>query len=55
VPAVAPEDLETGESGFFFAGARSYGRSRAFLLRTGFAHLETMLDRISRPAEAIRP
>jgi hypothetical protein len=54
VPAVAPIDLETGEPGFFFAGARSYGRARNFLLRTGFAHLSTMLDRIVAPAEALR-
>jgi thioredoxin reductase len=54
VPQVAPTDFETGEPGFFFAGARSYGRSRNFLLRTGFAHLSTMLDRIAAPAEAIR-
>jgi Pyridine nucleotide-disulphide oxidoreductase len=47
VPCVAPADLETSEPGFFFAGARSYGRSRTFLLRTGFAHLESMLERIA--------
>jgi thioredoxin reductase len=51
VPQVAATDFETGEPGFFFAGARSYGRSRNFLLRTGFAHLSTMLDRIATPAE----
>jgi hypothetical protein len=54
VPRVSPSDLETGEPGFYFAGARSYGRSRTFLLRTGFAHLETMLDSIAAPAEAAR-
>jgi hypothetical protein len=47
VPCVAPGDLETNEPGFFFAGARSYGRSRTFLLRTGFAHLEAMLEGIA--------
>ena len=47
VPSVDPGDLETSEPGFFFAGARSYGRSRNFLLRTGYAHLETMLERIA--------
>ena len=52
VPQVAPTDFETGEPGFFFAGARSYGRSRNFLLRTGFAHLSTMLDGIGVPLQA---
>lgn len=53
VPQVAPADLETGEPGFFFAGSRSYGRSRNFLLRTGFDHLSKMLDRIAAPAESV--
>jgi thioredoxin reductase len=47
VPRVAPEDLETGEPGFFFAGARSYGRSPTFLLQTGYVHLQSMLDRLA--------
>lgn len=55
IPQVAPEDLETGEPGFYFAGARSYGRSRTFLLRTGYAHLGRMLDRIAAPVVAARP
>ena len=46
VPCIDPADLETNEPGFFFAGARSYGRSRTFLLRTGYAHLQTMFERI---------
>ena len=47
VPAVSPPDLESGEPGFYFAGAKSYGRSRTFLLRTGLAHLEVILRSIS--------
>lgn len=47
VPQVAPQDLSTGEPGFFFAGARSYGRARTFLLQTGYAHLETMLESLA--------
>jgi thioredoxin reductase len=43
VPKVAPHDLETGEPGFFLAGHKSYGRSRNFLLQTGYAQLETIL------------
>jgi thioredoxin reductase len=44
VPAVAPDDLQSGEPGFFFVGSRSYGRSNGFLLKTGLAQLEVILD-----------
>jgi thioredoxin reductase len=50
VPAVKPEDLQSGEPGFYFVGSRSYGRSNGFLLRTGLAQLETILDSLSGPA-----
>lgn len=43
VPAVQPHDLATGEPGFWFTGSRGYGRSRTFLLQTGFAQLEVIL------------
>ncbi|HVV88537.1 MAG TPA: FAD-dependent oxidoreductase [Kofleriaceae bacterium] len=43
-PAVAPSELASGEPGFAFAGARSYGRSSTFLLQTGYAQLATILD-----------
>jgi len=43
-PAVAPQDLSTGEANYFFIGARAYGRSRTFLLQTGFAQVETILE-----------
>ena len=46
VPAVKPEDLQSGEPGFFFVGSRSYGRSNTFLLQTGLAQLEVVLDAI---------
>lgn len=46
VPAVSADDLGTGEPGFYFLGAKSYGRSRTFLLRTGLAHLEAILRTI---------
>jgi thioredoxin reductase len=46
VPAVKPADLSTGEPGFWFVGSRAYGRSRSFLLQTGFAQLEVVLDAI---------
>ena len=47
VPNVKPEDLQTGEDGFWFVGSRAYGRSRTFLLQTGLAQLEVMLDAIA--------
>ncbi len=43
-PSVSAADLASGEPGFHMIGARSYGRSRAFLLRTGIDHLRTILD-----------
>lgn len=47
IPRVKPEDLQTGEENFFFVGSRAYGRSRTFLLQTGLAQLEVMLDAIA--------
>jgi thioredoxin reductase len=44
VPKVRPEDLASGEPRFHLVGAKSYGRARTFLLQTGYAHLETVLD-----------
>jgi thioredoxin reductase len=46
-PPVSPQDLSSGESGFYFAGAKSYGRSRAFLLQTGYNQLETILNSVA--------
>lgn len=43
IPAVKPEDLQSGEPGFYFVGSRSYGRSNGFLLRTGLGQLEVIL------------
>jgi glycine/D-amino acid oxidase-like deaminating enzyme len=48
VPHVAPQDLQSGEPNFYFVGSRSYGRSRAFLLRTGLQQLETILNGLPR-------
>jgi hypothetical protein len=44
VPRVGPQDLASGEPGFHMIGARSYGRSRTFLMRAGLAHIETILE-----------
>jgi thioredoxin reductase len=44
VPKVKPEDLASGEPRFHMIGAKSYGRARTFLLQTGYAQLETILD-----------
>ena len=46
VPAVTAADLYSGEPGFYLLGAKSYGRSRTFLLRTGLAHLEAILPAV---------
>lgn len=43
VPQVMPDDLASGEPGFWFVGSRGYGRSRTFLLQNGFAQLEVVL------------
>lgn len=47
LPAVTPRDLGSGEEGFYMVGSKSYGRSPAFLLRTGLAHLEIILDGVA--------
>jgi hypothetical protein len=47
VPSVSPADLDSGEPGFWLAGAKSYGRARTFLLRTGYAQLATILDGVA--------
>ena len=49
VPRVKPEDLASGEPGFWFVGSRAYGRSRSFLLQSGFAQLEVVLDTLGKP------
>ena len=48
VPSVSKIDLESGEPNYYFIGARAYGRSKTFLLQTGFAQLETVLEGIGR-------
>jgi thioredoxin reductase len=48
VPSLSPDDLESGEFGFHLAGAKSYGRSRTFLLQNGYSQIESMLDRLGR-------
>lgn len=45
-PRVSPRDLESGEENYWFVGSRAYGRSRTFLLQTGLAQLEVILDAI---------
>jgi hypothetical protein len=46
-PRVEPRDLESGEPGFHMVGAKSYGRLPTFLLKSGLAHLESMLDALA--------
>lgn len=44
VPRLSRDDLASGEPNFYFVGSRSYGSASSFLLRTGLAQLETILD-----------
>jgi hypothetical protein len=46
VPRVSADDLASGEARFHLVGAKSYGRARTFLLQTGHAQLETVLDHL---------
>ncbi len=46
VPQVTPRDLESGEPNYWFVGSRGYGRARTFLLQTGLAQVETILESI---------
>lgn len=46
VPKVEPRDLASGEPRFHMIGAKSYGRSRAFLLQSGYAQIDTILDHL---------
>jgi hypothetical protein len=50
VPKVKPDDLASGEPGYFFIGSRAYGRSAGFLLQTGLAQLDTILESMCIPA-----
>ena len=47
VPEVSDSDLESGEPGFCLVGSKSYGRLPTFLLRTGLAQLERVVDRLA--------
>lgn len=44
VPAVSSADLASGEPNYFFVGSRAYGRANSFLLATGFAQLEVIVN-----------
>jgi thioredoxin reductase len=48
VPSLAPSDLDSGETGLYLAGSKSYGRARTFLLHSGYGQVETILDGIRR-------
>jgi hypothetical protein len=52
VPCLGPSDLDSGESGFHLAGAKSYGRARTFLLKNGYAQLETIFNRLESSGTA---
>jgi NADPH-dependent 2,4-dienoyl-CoA reductase/sulfur reductase-like enzyme len=46
VPRLSPADLASGEPGFHLVGAASYGRASTFLLASGYAQVETILDNL---------
>jgi thioredoxin reductase len=48
LPRVSAADLASGEPDYHFIGSRSYGSAPSFLLRTGLAQLETVLDSLRR-------
>ena len=48
-PHVRPQDLASGEPGYFFVGSRAYGRSTGFLLQAGLSQLETILENLCTP------
>lgn len=48
VPTLTALDLDSGEPGFYLAGAKSYGRARTFLLQNGYAQAEAMLNALER-------
>ena len=48
LPRVTAADLASGEPDYYFIGSRSYGSASSFLLRTGLAQLETILDSLRR-------
>ncbi len=45
VPQPLPEDLQTGEDGYYWVGTKSYGRMNTFLLNNGITQVETILDK----------
>jgi hypothetical protein len=47
---VPDRELESGEPGFALVGSKSYGRLPTFLLRTGLAQLERIVDRLASVA-----
>ncbi|MEO6954001.1 MAG: FAD-dependent oxidoreductase [Polyangia bacterium] len=48
VPKVRPEQLESGEPGFYLVGRKSYGRASTFLLQTGLRQLEQIFDGLAK-------
>lgn len=48
VPKLTDADLASGEPGFHLLGAKSYGRSRTFLLQTGYGQVDAVLGRLEK-------
>jgi diadenosine tetraphosphatase ApaH/serine/threonine PP2A family protein phosphatase len=49
-PTLSADDLASGEPGFHLAGSKSYGRASTFLLQTGYAQLDAILDGLAAGA-----
>lgn len=50
VPQLSDRDLDSGEPRFALVGSKSYGRLPTFLLRTGLAQIERIVDRLASVA-----
>ncbi len=48
VPRVTAQNLESQEPGFYWVGAKAYGRLPTFLLNTGLAQLDMVLDALEK-------
>ncbi|MFQ5700550.1 MAG: hypothetical protein ACE5HU_01750, partial [Acidobacteriota bacterium] len=46
IPEVSPADLDSGEPGFHLIGSKAYGRARSFLIKTGLAQLDMIMERL---------
>ena len=55
IPAFGVDQLASPEPGFFIVGAKSYGRSSSFLLRTGYRQVADVLAHLAEVASLRTP